>query len=72
MACCRVFGPCIETVMVEKVAPGQQPVYGRVVLRSAAMIPVVLDGRQTAKFLIKEGRHLWARIYIPSSRLSDA
>jgi len=57
--------------MVEKVAPGQQPVYGRVVLRSAAMIPVVLDGRQTAKFLIK-GRHLWARIYIPSSRLSDA
>ncbi|XP_025792418.1 uncharacterized protein LOC112873624 [Panicum hallii] len=66
-----VFGPCVETVMVEKVAPGQQPVYGRVVLRSAAMIPVVLDGRQTAKFLIK-GRHLWARIYIPSTRLSDA
>ncbi|RCV43803.1 hypothetical protein SETIT_9G323100v2 [Setaria italica] len=64
-----VFGPCVETVMVEKVAPGQQPVYGRVILRSAAMIPVVLDGRQTAKFMIK-GKHLWARIYIPSSRLS--
>ncbi|CAL4932270.1 unnamed protein product [Urochloa decumbens] len=64
-----VFGPCVETVMVEKVAPGQQPVYGRVILRSAAMIPVVLNGRQTAKFMIK-GRHLWARIYIPASRLS--
>ncbi|OEL37251.1 hypothetical protein BAE44_0001731 [Dichanthelium oligosanthes] len=64
-----VFGPCVETVMVEKVPPGQQPVYGRVILRSAALIPVVLEGKQTAKFLIK-GRHLWARIYIPSSRLS--
>lgn len=67
----RVFGPCVETVMVEKVAPGQLPVYGRVILRSAAMILVVLDGQQTAKFLIK-GRHLWARMYIPSSKLSDA
>ncbi|OEL18945.1 hypothetical protein BAE44_0020035 [Dichanthelium oligosanthes] len=65
---CGVFGPCVETVMVKKVAPGQRPVYGRVVLRSAAMIPVVLDRKQTAKFLIK-GRHLWARIYVPSSRL---
>jgi hypothetical protein len=68
---CRVYGPCVEAVMIEKVAPGQLPVYGRMVLRSAAMIPVVLNGRQTAKFLIK-GRHLWARIYVPSSRLSYA
>ncbi|CAN6283929.1 unnamed protein product [Urochloa humidicola] len=66
-----VFGPCVETVMVENVAPGQCPVYGRMVLRSAAMIPVVLKGRETAKFVIN-GRHLWARVYIPSSRLSDA
>lgn len=66
---CRMFGPCVETVMVEKVAPGETPVYGRMILRSAAMIPVVLDGEQTAKFLIK-GRHLWARIYVPSSSLS--
>ncbi|RCV43801.1 hypothetical protein SETIT_9G322900v2 [Setaria italica] len=66
-----MFGPCVETVMVENVAPGQQPVYGRVVLRSPAMIPVVLEGEETAKFMIK-GRHLWARMYIPSSRLSDA
>ncbi|KAL5224639.1 hypothetical protein ABZP36_011278 [Zizania latifolia] len=61
------YGPCVESVMVEKAAPGQLPVYGRVVLRSAAMIPVVLDGQQTAKFMIN-GRHLWARIYVPSSK----
>ncbi|KAL6906385.1 hypothetical protein ACP4OV_003986 [Aristida adscensionis] len=63
-----VFGPCVEAVMVERPPPGQLPVYGRLVLRNASMIPVVLDGRQTAKFLIN-GRHLWARIYVPSSRL---
>ncbi|XP_062206095.1 uncharacterized protein LOC133907969 [Phragmites australis] len=63
-----MYGPCVEAVMLEKAAPGQLPVYGRMVLRSAAMIPAVLDGLQTAKFLIK-GRHLWARIYVPSSRL---
>jgi hypothetical protein len=41
-------------------------VYGRVVLHSPAMIPVVLKGQQTAKFLIK-GRHLWP-VYVPSSK----
>jgi hypothetical protein len=30
------------------------------------MIPVVLKGQQTAKFLIK-GRHLWP-VYVPSSK----
>uniref|UniRef100_A0ACD5TIE4 Uncharacterized protein n=1 Tax=Avena sativa TaxID=4498 RepID=A0ACD5TIE4_AVESA len=62
-----IHGPCVEAVMVERAAPGQLPVYGRVVLRSPAMIPLLLDGQQTAKYIIK-GRHLWARIYIPSAR----
>jgi hypothetical protein len=38
------------------------------VLFSPAMIQVVLEGQQTAKFLIR-GRHLWARVYVPSSQL---
>uniref|UniRef100_A0A0D9XMG3 RRM domain-containing protein n=1 Tax=Leersia perrieri TaxID=77586 RepID=A0A0D9XMG3_9ORYZ len=62
-----LFGPCVESVLVEKAAAGQLPVYGRVVLRCPSMIPVVLDGQQTAKFMIN-GRHLWARIYVPSSK----
>ncbi|XP_052169433.1 uncharacterized protein LOC127786143 [Oryza glaberrima] len=62
-----LYGPCVESVMVEKAAAGQLPVYGRVVLRCPSMIPVVLDGQQTAKYMIK-GRHLWARIYVPSSK----
>ena len=62
-----MHGPCVEAVMVERASPGQLPVYGRVVLRSPAMIPVLLDGQQTAKYIIK-GRHLWARVYVPSAR----
>ncbi|KAK3157133.1 hypothetical protein QOZ80_2AG0116620 [Eleusine coracana subsp. coracana] len=62
------FGPCVETVMLEKVQPGQVPMYGRLVLRDAEMISVVLEGQQTNKFLIN-GRHLWARVYVPSSRV---
>jgi hypothetical protein len=67
MDACRIHGPCVESVMVERAAPGQLPVYGRVVLRSAAMIPVLLNGQPTAKYIIK-GRHLWARIYVPTAR----
>ncbi|VAH18167.1 unnamed protein product [Triticum turgidum subsp. durum] len=59
--------PCVEDVMVERAAPGQMPVYGRVVLQSPDMIPALLGGEPTAKFIIK-GRHLWARVYVPCSR----
>ncbi|KAG6500896.1 uncharacterized protein LOC121995150 [Zingiber officinale] len=58
------YGPCLETVMIEKAQAGQLPMYGRLVFRSASMIAMVLNGQQTAKLLIK-GKHLWARMYIP-------
>ncbi|TVU31694.1 hypothetical protein EJB05_23392, partial [Eragrostis curvula] len=62
-----MFGPCVEMVTLQKVQPGEQPIHGRMVLRSDAMIPVVLAGQETAKFVIK-GKHLWARVYFPNSR----
>ncbi|KAM0883148.1 hypothetical protein ACQ4PT_031834 [Festuca glaucescens] len=62
-----IHGPCVEAVMVERAPAGQMPVYGRVVLRSPDMIPVLLGGQQTAKYIIK-GKHLWARIFVPSAR----
>nr|XP_029120153.1 uncharacterized protein LOC105043873 [Elaeis guineensis] len=58
------YGPCVETVMIEKASARQRPMYGRLVFRSASTIAVVLNGQQTAKFVIK-GKHLWARIYLP-------
>ncbi|XP_008803839.1 uncharacterized protein LOC103717295 [Phoenix dactylifera] len=58
------YGPCVETVMIEKAPASNQPLYGRLVFTSIAMIAVVLNGQQTAKFRIK-GKHLWARMYLP-------
>ncbi|URD80586.1 hypothetical protein MUK42_03076 [Musa troglodytarum] len=58
------YGPCLETVLLEKASPGQPPTYGRLVFRNASAIARVLNGQQTAKFIIN-GRHLWARMYAP-------
>ncbi|CAL9125230.1 unnamed protein product [Musa textilis] len=58
------YGPCLETVLLEKTSPGQPPTYGRLVFRNASAIARVLNGQQTAKFIIN-GRHLWARMYTP-------
>ncbi|RZR73315.1 hypothetical protein BHM03_00022653 [Ensete ventricosum] len=58
------YGRCLETVMMERASPGQQPMYGRLVFRNASTIARVLNGQRTAKFLIN-GRHLWARMYTP-------
>lgn len=61
----RRYGPCVETVMIERrTSARQQPMYGRLVFTSTSMIAVVLNGQQTAKFMIK-GKHLWARMYLP-------
>jgi hypothetical protein len=60
-----MLGPCVESVTLENVP-------GAGVRTNGAVQPgddqVVLEGQQTAKFLIR-GRHLWARVYVPSSQL---
>ncbi|KAG0452950.1 hypothetical protein HPP92_025614 [Vanilla planifolia] len=58
------FGPCVEMVMIERAPAGAAPMYGRVVFTNASMIAPVLNGQRTAKFMIN-GRHLWARMYVP-------
>ncbi|XP_072962545.1 uncharacterized protein [Typha angustifolia] len=55
------YGPCVDVVMIERAPPGQPPMYGRLVFKSASMIAAVLNGQRTAKFVIK-GKHLWARV----------
>ncbi|THU55225.1 hypothetical protein C4D60_Mb11t04330 [Musa balbisiana] len=61
------YGPCLETVMMERTSPGQLPMYGRLVFRNASTIARVLNGQRRAKFIIN-GRHLWARMYTPRRR----
>jgi hypothetical protein len=52
---------CVARVMMEKTEP---PTYGRIVLRRAATAAAVL-GEQTLVKLVVNGRHLWARKYVP-------
>ncbi|RLM73992.1 hypothetical protein C2845_PM15G05240 [Panicum miliaceum] len=55
---------CVAKVMMEKAAAGEAPTYGRVVFRRAAMAAAVLGGRPLVKLMVN-GRHLWARKYVP-------
>ncbi|KAJ1270508.1 hypothetical protein BS78_06G057200 [Paspalum vaginatum] len=56
---------CVAKVMMEKTMPGSPPTYGRIVFRQAATAAAVLAGRRLAK-LVVNGRHLWARKYVPT------
>ena len=49
---------------MEKAPAGEAPTYGRVVLRRAATAAAVLGGRPLVKLMVN-GRHLWARKYVP-------
>ncbi|CAL5032702.1 unnamed protein product [Urochloa decumbens] len=58
------WGNCVAKVMMEKTPPGELPTYGRVMFRRAATMAVVLGGRPLVKLMVN-GRHLWARKYVP-------
>ncbi|CAN6704886.1 unnamed protein product [Malus baccata var. baccata] len=59
----RKFGDFIESVFMQEVTGDDQPLYARLVVRSASSIPVVLNGKSKAKFSIN-GKHVWARKYV--------
>ncbi|XP_057981089.1 uncharacterized protein LOC131166508 [Malania oleifera] len=59
----KKFGECIEAIFMQEVTGEEQVLYARLVVRSAAVIEVVLDGQSKAKFSIN-GKHVWARKYI--------
>lgn len=51
--------------MIERTPPsGEAPTYGKVVFRSASEAAAVLGGHRLVKLLVN-GRHLWARKYVP-------
>jgi hypothetical protein len=54
----------VAKVMMEKTPAGEAPTYGRVVFRRAATAAAVLGGRPLVKLMVN-GRHLWARKYVP-------
>lgn len=60
----RAFGDCVEALYMQEVQAGEQPLFARVVFRSASTIDRVLDASGKAKFIIN-GKHVWARKFVP-------
>ncbi|KAF5733779.1 hypothetical protein HS088_TW16G00219 [Tripterygium wilfordii] len=58
-----MIGDCIESIYMQEVSVGEQPLYAKLVVQSQSVIEAVLDGRTKAKFSIN-GKHLWARKYV--------
>ncbi|XVE68971.1 hypothetical protein DITRI_Ditri09bG0113000 [Diplodiscus trichospermus] len=59
----RNFGDnLIEGIEMQEVPAGEQPLYARMVLKSASGFEIVLNGKPKAKFSIN-GKHVWCRKY---------
>ncbi|KAM7276255.1 hypothetical protein ACFE04_018121 [Oxalis oulophora] len=59
------YGDCIESLhMQEVLPPNQQSLFARIIFRSPSTIERILNGRRTVKFSI-QGRHVWARKFVP-------
>ncbi|KAK0592452.1 hypothetical protein LWI29_019384 [Acer saccharum] len=57
-------GDCIEAIIMQERAAGEQPLYARLVLDlSCSSIEAILGGMSKAKFSIN-GKHVWARKYV--------
>ncbi|KAK3436170.1 hypothetical protein EUGRSUZ_C00815 [Eucalyptus grandis] len=58
------YGDCVEELHMQEVQAGEQPLFARVVFRSASTIEHVLDASGKTKFIIN-GKHVWARKFVP-------
>ncbi|KAK2633853.1 hypothetical protein Ddye_028645 [Dipteronia dyeriana] len=57
-------GDCIEAIIMQERAAGEQALYARLVLDlSCSSIEAILGGKSKAKFNIN-GKHVWARKYV--------
>lgn len=60
----KTYGDCVESVHMQEVQPNEQPLFARIVFRTASIIVGILNGNCRAKFTIN-GKHAWARKYVP-------
>ncbi|KAM7272819.1 hypothetical protein ACFE04_027483 [Oxalis oulophora] len=56
------WGRVVQEVLIEHTHEGVEPLFGRVVLTSSSVIPIILNGQAKAKFFVNH-KHLWARTY---------
>ncbi|XP_057959206.1 uncharacterized protein LOC131151804 [Malania oleifera] len=58
----RLYGDCVDSILMELVPANEQPLYARMVLRSVTTIDEILNGKPISKFRIN-GKHIWTRKY---------
>lgn len=58
------FGHCVESIHMQAVMFGQQPLYARVVFLSLHFIHTILSGEDKVKFSVNR-KHVWMRKYVP-------
>ncbi|ONI24027.1 hypothetical protein PRUPE_2G219700 [Prunus persica] len=63
----RKFGDFIDGVFMQEVPAEKQPLYAHLVVRSTSSIPIILKGKNKAKFFIN-GKHVQARKYVCKSK----
>ncbi|XP_010424084.2 PREDICTED: uncharacterized protein LOC104709120, partial [Camelina sativa] len=65
----RRFGEIIEAIIMPPGEGNEQALYAKMVLHSAAMIPEIVSDEVTRTKYIINGKHVWARKYIPRSSM---
>ncbi|PQQ18023.1 hypothetical protein Pyn_38891 [Prunus yedoensis var. nudiflora] len=63
----RKFGDLIDGVFMQEVPAEKQSLYAHLVVPFTSSIPIVLEGKNKAKFFIN-GKHVWARKYVLKSK----
>lgn len=61
------YGDCIEMFQMQEVEPDEQALFARIVFRSVSTIDAILRGQPRMKYTIN-GKHIWARKFIPKQR----
>ncbi|XP_052198332.1 uncharacterized protein LOC127805622 [Diospyros lotus] len=57
------FGDCVESIYIQEVQVGEQPIFARIIFNSLSWIELILDGLEKAKFIIN-GKHVWMRKFV--------
>ncbi|KAL8251839.1 hypothetical protein R6Q59_035532 [Mikania micrantha] len=65
-----MFGDFIQSIHMQPVEPGIQPLFARIVVRCPSLVRAVVDRdgqRGKSKYIIN-GKHVWARKFVPRTQ----
>ncbi|MCD7460506.1 hypothetical protein HAX54_043665 [Datura stramonium] len=67
----KIFGDCIEYILMQEVKPNEQALYARIIFYTPAIIEFILNNLSKAKFSIN-GKHVWMRKFVPKNGNSSS